>query len=32
MISENPDIKALREYLENQRLERMIKRHYDHVA
>ena len=32
MISENPDIKALREYLENQRLERIVKRHYDHVA
>ena len=32
MIFENPNDKALREYLDNQRLERVIKRHYDYVA
>ena len=32
MINENPNDKALREYLDNQRLERIIKRHYDYEA
>ena len=32
MISENPNIKALREYLDNQHLEQIIKRHYDYEA
>ena len=32
MIFENPNDKALRDYLDDQRLERVIKRHYDYVA